>query len=147
MAPGTGEPIRLRRGKAFHRRVQADWAATATGEVRPEKTVTRRSGRKGRVDVFVRSEEDIVALVEVKATDWDAMTPAAVRRNVRRQARQVWSYVETQLDLKKDVCPGIVFPRRPRVSGRLQLIESLFDEEALAVVWEDETREERKARA
>ena len=73
------------------------------------------------------------------------MTPQAVRRNVKRQARQIWGYIELQPTLD-GICPGIVFPRRPRDPERLELIEHLFEEEGIPVVWEDESTAERKAR-
>ncbi len=82
------------------------------------------------------------------------MTDEAVRRNVRRQIRQVWSYIESQIvegeyvedGEHKDVCPGIIFPKRPKDGERMKLIEEMFEEEGIPVVWHDETIEERKAR-
>ena len=73
------------------------------------------------------------------------MTPQAVRRNVKRQARQIWRYIELQPTLD-GICPGIVFPKRPSDRERLELIEHLFEEEGIPVVWEDEPTAERKAR-
>ena len=49
----NGEPKQLSRGKAFQRRMQADWIDTAEGQVRAEKSVTQPTGRKGRIDIFV----------------------------------------------------------------------------------------------
>jgi len=143
------EPRRLLRGKSFHKKVQADWEQTAEGEVRSEKGILKPSGRRGRVDVFVTDDDpdSPAAVVEIKASDWDRMTEEALRRNVRRQIKQVWDYIESQVrDGKhvrggegKDVCPGIVFPRRPKEKERLEMIENLFNEEGIAVVWEDES--------
>lgn len=139
------EPEPLRRGKAFHRKVQADWHAEAEGDVSAEKAVTKPTGRRGRIDAFADGD-DSKALVEIKATDWDRMTDGAVKRNVRRQIGQIWSYIEGQPDDAEGVCPGIVFPRRPRDRERMLLIEQMFEEEGIPVVWEDETVEERRAR-
>ena len=139
------EPKRLREGKAFHRKVQAEWKADAEGNVETEKTVKKKD-RKGRLDVFVSNDgSEVRAIVEIKNSDWDKMTPQAVRRNVKRQARQVWRYIELQPTVD-GICPGIVFPKRPRDPERLKLIEHLFDEEGIPVVWEDESIAERKAR-
>lgn len=143
------EPERLRRGKRFHRQVQEDWARTAEGTVTREHQVLRTSGRRGRIDVYVDAEGD-VAVVEIKASDWDAMTERNVRRNVRRQIRQIWSYIETQLeelDKGRYISPGVIFRKRPTSPVRLQLIEEMFLEEGIAVAWEDETIEERRTRA
>jgi hypothetical protein len=139
------EPELLRRGKAFHRKDQASWHEEAEGDVFSEKGVSKPSGRKGRIDVFVEAGET-KALVEIKATDWDRMTEAAVRRNIRRQARQVWSYIDGQPNDADGVCPGIVFPKRPRDKVRMNFIEEMFLDEGIPVVWEDETVEERKLR-
>ncbi len=148
----TPEPEQLRRGKAFHNRVQDDWLATAEGSPRIERSVTKPGGRRGRVDVYVDAGDDLVALVEIKNSDWDQMSPVAVRRNVRRQIRQLWCYIDSQIkalggDKKRDVSAGIVFPRRPSDPERLQLIEHLFEEDGIPVVWEDETVKERAARS
>ena len=140
------EPKRLRDGKAFHTKVQADWEANAEGDVETELTVKKEGLRPGRLDVFVSEDgSEVRAIVEIKHSDWDKMTPQAVRRNARRQSRQIWRYVELQPTLD-GICPGIVFPKRPSDPERLRLIEQLFEEEGIAVAWEDESTAERKAR-
>jgi hypothetical protein len=96
--------------------------------------------------VFATSDDAGVAVIEVKASDWDAMKEAAVRRNVRRQARQIWDYIESQLKKDKQVSPGIIFPKRPEDPARLKLIEDLFEEEGIVAVWDDELIAELKAR-
>lgn len=144
----TTEPTQLSRGKDFHKKMQADWLNTAEGKILIEKAITKPTGRKGRIDIFVDEDGDkLVAVAEVKASDWDKMTDSAVRRNVRRQLKQIWDYIESQLNVKKDVSPGIIFPKRPKDKERMRLIEELFEEEGIPVVWQDETIEERKARS
>lgn len=142
------EPEPLRQGKQFHKEVQKDWLENAEGDVTPEYSVLKPSGRRGRVDVFVKTdqEDNLVAVLEIKASDWDAMKPVAVRRNVKRQIRQIWSYINSQLYLGKGVSPGVKFPKRPQDPERLQIIESLFEEEGIPVVWKDESLEERRLR-
>ena len=150
------EPEQLKRGKAFHRLIQAEWASEAQGHICAERTITKPNGRRGRVDVFANDADPkgVVAIVEVKATDWDRIKAKNIHRNVRRQIRQIWSYIESQIrdgkyvrgGVEKDVCPGIIFPRRPRDPGRMKLIEELFEEEGIPVVWHDETLEECRAR-
>jgi hypothetical protein len=142
------QPEQLVHGKKFHKKIQTDWLKTAEGRVVPERHVLKKSGRKGRVDVFVDDEnpDGSVAVVEIKASDWDKMTDIAVRRNVRRQIKQVWDYIDSQIikgdfvptGEKKDVCPGIIFPKRPKDPDRKRLIEELFLEEGIPVVWDDE---------
>ncbi len=140
------EPERLRRGKVFHKEVQEEWHATAKGDVETELTVKKDGVGKGRMDVFVSDgSSEVRAIVEIKNSDWDRMTPSAVKRNVRRQARQVWKYIELHSS-EDGICPGIIFPKRPHDPRRMELIESLFEEETIAVVWQDETIEECRAR-
>ena len=141
------EPKRLRQGKAFHREVQREWCEEANGEVTTEASVIKPDGSRGRADVLVDAGSDLVAIVEIKASDWDRMSSGAVRENVTRQAQQIWGYIESQLADGKEVSPGVVFPIRPKSRTRLTLIEELFDEEGISVVWQDETIEERRARA
>ena len=144
---GRREPKALRRGREFHRGVQADWLKNAGGEVSVEKPIMKPNGRRGRIDVFVGTGGELVAVAEAKASHWDRMTTDALRRNVWRQGTQVWYYIEAQPGEGQEVCPGLVFPRRPRASRRLELIEALFEERGIAVVWEDESVEQRRARA
>ncbi len=99
-------------------------------------------------DIFVDDDGDnLVAVAEVKNSNWGKMTDSAVRRNVKRQIKQIWDYIESQLTIKKDVSPGIICPKRPKDQERMRLIEEMFEEEGIPVVWQDETIEERKARA
>ena len=152
----TDEPFQLRRGKAFHKLIQQEWEREAEGEVKSERHICKPNGRKGRVDVFVNDDnpESSIAIVEVKATDWDKIKKKNLCRNVRRQIRQIWSYIESQiLDGQyvkdgegKDVSPGIIFPKQPKDKERTELIEQMFEEEGIPIVWHDETIEERKMR-
>jgi Holliday junction resolvase-like predicted endonuclease len=140
------EPAQLRRGKAFHKKIQTDWINDAEGDVTIEGGITKANGRKGRVDVLVDQDQPMVAIVEVKSSDWDALTEDAVRRNIRRHVRQIWNYIDSQLSEGKDVCPGVILQKRPLKKERLKLIENLFNEEGIQVVWDDETTEECKIR-
>ena len=134
------EPPRLKDGKEFHEKVQADWIETAEsdGPVDKEAGITKPSGRKGRVDVLVSVEDRYKAVLEVKHTNWDRMTDRNVRRNVRRHIRQVWDYIESQLAEGHDVTPGIIYSKRPTDEGRRKLIEEMFEAECISVVWGDD---------
>ena len=41
----------------------------------------------------------------------------------------------------------MIFPERPKEKIRMRLIEDMFEEEGIPVVWQDETIEERKTRS
>ena len=143
------EPAVLRRGKAFHKMLQCEWVQTAKdGKPRPERYVQRLGGKRGRVDILVEElGDDMVSIIEIKASDWDRMSARNVVRNVRRQSRQVWSYVSAQVEfLNRQVCPGIIFQKMPKDEARLQLIETMLNEDCIQVVWHDESAEHLRAR-
>ena len=137
------EPDLLRRGKRFHRRVQEDWERTAQGEIFVEKTIPllqpkavgRR--RRGRMDIFVGEDDGMVAVVEIKATDWDRVRH--VNRVLRSHERQVWKYVTKHLDGDGlTVCPGIIYPTAPSKPGLKEEIEEFLNAQGLQVVWYDD---------
>jgi len=142
------EPERLRRGKQFHRTIQQEWLRTTKdGQARPERSIRKVNGRNGRVDILVEELGDFVALVEIKATDWNRMAEGNVPRNARRHIRQLWTYIDAALELEgQQVCPGIIFPTRPRDPRRTDLIEKLFNDEGIQVVWHDESIDALKNR-
>jgi len=99
------------------------------------------------MDIFVDCGDGAICIAEIKSSNWDVMRREAVRRNVRRQARQVWTYIESHLNDDREVSPGIVFPKRPQSTERTRMVEDLFEEQGISVVWQDESVEERRARA
>lgn len=143
----SNEPKHLRHGKEVHKRIQKEWHKSAEGSIVSEKTIIKPSGRKGRMDIFVASDGILVAVAEIKCSKWEAMTLAAVRRNVRHQARQIWDYIESQLELGKEVSPGVIFPKLLRDTHCMKLVEQLFNEKGITVVWENETIIKRKTRS
>ena len=83
------EPQKLSQGNRFHSIVQNEWKQTAQGRVSIEMACRKHSGRRGRIDVFVNSDDALVAMVEIKSSRWGRMAVTAVRRNVLRHARQL----------------------------------------------------------
>lgn len=144
--PLSNEPENLRQGKEVHKKIQKEWHKTAEGCVVSEKAMTKPNGRKGRMNVFVVCDKVLVAVGEIKCSRWDEMTLSAVRRNAMRQARQTWDYIESQLALGTDVSPGVIFSKLPRDTRRMELVEQVFGEQGIAVVWDDETVTKHKAR-
>ncbi len=139
------EPIRLEKGKKYHKEVQSDWKENAKGIIKTEKNIVKPDGKNGRIDIHIEADNKLIAVVEIKNSNWDKMTIKAIKRNVKRQAKQVWDYINSQLE-DKEVSPGIIFPEKPKNLSRLRLIEKLFKEKLISVVWEDETIEKRKDR-
>jgi hypothetical protein len=138
------EPELLRRGKEFHRLVQADWAGVIEkAAVRAEHSIhfvnagnacTRR--RRGRLDVFIDQIDDFVTVVEIKATDWDRVLCRNRRKLLASHRRQVLRYVDKYLDDDHiSVCAGIVYPKAPSSDAVRIEVESYLNEHALQVVW------------
>jgi hypothetical protein len=86
----------------------------------------------------LRLEEDgNIVIVEIKATDWNAIKEERVRSTALRHARQIWRYIDAHLT-PLDVTPAIVYPSPPKTSGRAELIETILNERGIQVVWREE---------
>lgn len=140
----SSEPNILKNGKLFHKLIQDEWVATTNdGLARSEKYIKRIDGRTGRVDLLVEELGDYVSVIEIKATDWDRIKPGNVKRNIRNQIRQIWRYIDSQLDIySMEVCPGVIFPKLPQNHELLELVEKSFNDEGIQVVWHNETIEQ-----
>jgi hypothetical protein len=150
MAKKREEPAAFRKGKAFHTEVQDLWKHEAEGKPTREFPVTKPGAKpgdaKGRVDIHVDAGNGLVAVVEVKSTDWTRMSDSKVRRTVAEYSRQVWEYIDSKELRDKDVSPGMVLLGMPSDAERLRLVEELFEEEGIAVSWQDETVEDARVR-
>lgn len=129
---------RVERGKAYHFELQEDFKATSEGVVTAERVCRLLSGKIGRIDIHVQVDDEMVAVVEFKKTDWDRMAPHRVRPNVRRHIRQVWRYIEALLEEGMEVCPSLVYSTPPTNAKHRELIETLCADECLTVVFADE---------
>jgi len=141
------EPEILRRGKAFHKKVQEDWRETAKdGNINIEHCIPLPILRKktnrpksGRLDIFVDEMSDFISIVEIKATDWDKVKEKNRKKLLGSHRRQVWKYIEEYLDvIKIDVCPGIIYPTAPSTPGLKELVEEYHSDYGLQVVWYDD---------
>jgi hypothetical protein len=77
-------------------------------------------GGRGRADLAVEvdGDEQILVIIEIKRTDWDAISADRVMRNLRRHLRQLQAYLDTSIeDMEAGQWEGIVgallYPRRP----------------------------------
>ncbi len=136
------EPKQLSRGKAFHKLVQADWKATAEGDICIEESIPllirpgALNARGGRMDIYVDESEGYVSIVEIKATNWDAIKPRNIQRNLASHRRQVWKYIEKYCDGDgKDVCAGVIYPNEPKDQVLKERIEEYLNDYGLQVVW------------
>ena len=139
----SGEPKQLVRGKQFQKVVQIDWQKTAEGDVEVEHTIQllpspkrARRIRRGRMDIFIDEQEDYVAIVEIKATDWDRILPRNRVKNLRAHEGQVWGYVRKFLEGDdRSVCAGVIYPSAPRTPGLKEQVEEYLNDHGLQVVW------------
>ena len=162
------EPDVLRLGKAFGIEVQAEYPArTRDVRTRAEQQVERgsgravwteggskseprgaRLGRRGRIDLLLEGLDEESGLpfqvvLEIKRTDWDRQAAGRVVPNVARHRLQVWSYLEPVLERLDNgelawVQAALVYPRRPRKTGRAADIEQRLGEHGISVLWYDE---------
>ena len=137
------EPKQLRRGKIFQREVQDGWAKTAEGRINIECTIPllrptggRRQHRRGRMDILVDDIGDQVAVVEIKATNWDRILPRNITKNLGSHRRQIYKYIEKYLDGEgKTVCPSLIYPTEPETPGLKERIEQYLNDYGIAVAW------------
>ena len=141
------EPEKLKRGKGFHKKIQFEWEVEVKDGIPiSEKTITRSNGRKGRMDVIVEELGDYVSIIEIKNTNWEKIKNENIKKNINRQSKQIWTYIEKYINEGIDVCPGIIFPIKPKDSKLLSFIEEQFQENCISIVWDDETILETKKR-
>ncbi len=161
LLPASASRRRLGAGVVFHRRVQLAFAAGLTGaEAAAEHAISLYQGRRGRVDLVIvpSGSERSAVVVEVKNTHWDAFAAHRVRPNLREHLRQLQRYLDPLIDGLApatdhetpelvgllagpwDSVSGVLlYPTRPREPARGELIENLVAEQALSIVWYDET--------
>jgi hypothetical protein len=93
------------------------------------------------MDVFVDGHSDLVAIVEVKSTNWDAVKSPNRSRLMTSHRRQVWTYIMKYIEEDHvDVSAGIIYPRSPRTAHLKEQIEDYFNEYAIQVVWYFDTQ-------
>ena len=96
-------------------------------------------GGRGRVDLAVEvdGDEQMLVIIEIKGTDWEAIPADRVMRNLRRHLRQLQAYLDTAVeDMKAVQWEGIVdlcSTLAPAKSQTLAMIEAVAGEQAVQV--------------
>jgi len=103
---------RLKAGQAFHRAVQSAFLTGLAGAsgFRERQWGLIRGGR-GRVDLAVEvdGDEQMLVIIEIKGTGWDAIPADRVMRNLRRHLRQLQAYLDTAIeDMEAGQWEGVV---------------------------------------
>lgn len=141
---GGEEPAHLRRAKRAHQVVQASWQATpGLHTVEIELALTKPDGAAGRGDIVAGVDDNYVAIIDVKSDDWAKMSERTVRRRVKKYIDQLWDYIGSSAGTGggNDVTPAVTLTKQPADPGRVALIEQLFEEYGIVVVWEAEPPE------
>jgi hypothetical protein len=134
---------RLTAGQAFHKTVQSAFLTGLAGAsgFRERQWRLVRGGR-GRVDLAVEvdGDEQMLVVIEIKGTDWDAIPADRVMRNLRRHLRQLQAYLDTAVeDMEAGQWEGIVgallYPARPASAETLARIEAVAGKQAVQVTW------------
>lgn len=129
---------RMSAARAFHKLIQEEWQAEGIElKGKPEFTLTKDTGRRGRADVYVSVEDGHLAFIEIKHTFWDGKPEKNIRRLISRYARQLYSYMDSPDFDGHDTTLGIVFPKHPKTEGLAETIEDGFGEYGISVVWHD----------
>jgi len=68
--------------------------------------------------------------------------PENITKNINRHCKQIWTYIEEGID----VCPGIIYPNKPKDSKLLILIEESFQRNGVSIVWDSESILETRQR-
>lgn len=127
---------RVKRGRRFEIWERSRWTGPDHEGVETEAP-TAWQGKRGRIDLrLVDDEEGHSVVVETKATNWDRMAPHRVRPNALRHARQLWRYINAELQ-GGPVLPALVYPVEPETSGRKEEVEAILHERYIQVVWRE----------
>jgi hypothetical protein len=129
---------RLVAGQAFHKAVQSAFLTGLAGAIGfPERQWQLVRDGRGRVDLAVEvdGDEQMLVIIEIKGTDWDAIPADRALWNLRRHLRQLQAYLDTAIeDMEAGQWEGIVgallYPARPSSAGMLAMIEATACEQA-----------------
>ena len=92
---------RLMAGQAFHRTVQSAFLTGLAGAsgFRERRWRLIRGGQ-GRVDLAVEvdGDEQMLVIIEIKGTAWDAIPADRVMRKLRRHLRQLQACLDTAIE-------------------------------------------------
>lgn len=138
--PGEKFSYRIDRGRKFENWERAFWkdGINALAEF---ETPTQWEGKRGRMDIrLVDVQEGHTIVVELKSTNWDSIKSYRVRPNALRHARQIWRFIEAELQCQP-VLPAIVYSRCPKSLERKAMVEALLNDRLIQVVWREEYSE------
>ncbi len=135
------EPPQLKRGKEFQNEVYDDFDTyDKTGNFHSEQPRTLLTGKRGRIDVLISDLDGMVAIYEVKATNWDKIKPKNIKKNAWSHQRQLHKYVEAYVEEGSDVCVGIIYPEPPSSVELRELLEEYLTDYGAPPYWFSEIK-------
>jgi hypothetical protein len=134
---------RLLAGQAFQRAVQAAFLTGLAGASGFKERKWRLvNGSGGRVDLAVEvdGDEQMLVIIEIKGTDWDAIPAHRVVPNLRRHLRQLQAYLDTAIEDMEtggwgSIAGALLYPARPTSAKTLTTIETIAGEQDVQVTW------------
>lgn len=128
----------IRRGRKFEREEKAGWKHIGMDREKFEAP-TIWGSKSGRIDIKIDEGLPFIAIIEMKATDWNRISRTNIRSTVQRHARQIWRYIDDYVENRgRDVCPSLVYERPPRSDRVKTEIEGILNERFIQVVWRKE---------
>ncbi len=142
------EPEQLIRGKKFQKIVQDDFEKNSKDGFVKSEAVIKFDGlkkikkRSGRADILITElGDDLVAIYEIKATDWDKIKPKNVTKNMWSHANQLLKYVEKYIVIDNmSVSLGVIYPYPPKKSGLRDVVESYLEHYGTPAYWYNEIK-------
>ena len=147
---------RIKQGRKFEAWEREQWN-NELNSARKTEVGTKWKGKAGRIDIRLQLEEDdggrdTVVIAETKATNWDKIKEHRVRLTATKHVNQIWRYINDVIKPRKEDHPNIkeedlielrataavVYPAPPTIPGRKEMIEEIFEEWAIQVVWREE---------
>jgi Holliday junction resolvase-like predicted endonuclease len=125
----------VRRGRRFEAEERAGWRHIARQNIAFE-AATAWGPKRGRIDIKIDEDAGYIAIVEIKATDWDRLKRDRIRATARRHSRQIWRYVDDHVENQgKEVCPALVYEYEPSDARVRAEVEQVLNDCLIQVVW------------
>lgn len=125
----------IRRGRSFEAEERAGWDHIAGKHIKFE-SATAWDSKPGRVDIKIDEGESYIAIIEIKATNWDNLKRQRIRCTAQRHVRQVWRYIDDHIESHgKEVCPALVYEFEPRDRRVKAEVEQILNDRFIQVVW------------
>jgi hypothetical protein len=125
----------VRRGRRFEAEEKAGWNHIPVKRIHFEAS-TIWSSKRGRIDIKIDENDGSVTIIEIKSTNWDALSQHRIRCTSQHHARQLWRYINDYLlNQSMDVCAGIIYENEPNNRQVGILVEQVLNDQGIQVVW------------